>query len=228
LELRQNGFDVIRSRAELESVPVWTRPKLFGVFAAGTNEPGWNDEPALVDMVRRAVELLQYNPRGYLLIVDASRMRRAAEGNDAEKTLSETGEMDQVVATALRYAGAKATILVCGDVAIGGLHANGFPFRKDSGISLLGLNPSGEPWLTWATGPNGSRSYGAAKMPENENAESTNPAVKKEPAQPAAFYSKSGLSTLEDVAAFGVGPGTDALQGTIDNTDIFKILRDQL
>ena len=27
LELRQNGFDVIRSRAELESVPVWTRPK---------------------------------------------------------------------------------------------------------------------------------------------------------------------------------------------------------
>jgi alkaline phosphatase len=228
LELRQNGFDVIRSRAELESVPVWTRPKLFGVFGAGTNEPGWNDEPALADMVRRAVELLQYNPRGYLLIVDASRMRRAAEGNDAEKTLNETAEMDRAVATALRYAGAKATILVCGDVAIGGLHANGFPFRKDSGISLLGLNPSGEPWLTWATGPNGSRSYGAAKIPENENAQEANVAKQKEPAQPAAFYSKSGLNTLEDVLGFGVGPGTESLQGTIDNTDIFKILRDQL
>src|SRR5712664_1331867 len=33
LEFRQNGFDVVRSRAELESIPVWSRPKLFGAFA---------------------------------------------------------------------------------------------------------------------------------------------------------------------------------------------------
>jgi alkaline phosphatase len=228
LDLRQNGFDVIRSRAELESVPVWTRPRLFGVFAAGTNEPGWNDEPALADMVRRAVELLQYNARGYLLIVDASRMRYAAEQNNGEKTLSETAELDRTVATALRYTGAKATIVVSGDAAIGGLHANGFPFRKDSGISLLGLNPSGEPWLTWATGPNGLQSYGAAKVPEKETGNAGDVSRKKEQPQPAAFYSKSALNTLEDVSAFGTGPGSERLHGTVDNTEIFKILRDQL
>ena len=179
-------------------------------------------------MVRRAVELLQYNPRGYLLIVEASRMRRAAEQNDAEKTLAETAELDRAVATAQRYAGAKATILVCGDVATGGLHANGFPFRKDSGISLLGLNPSGEPWLTWASGPNGSQSYGAAKVPEKETADGGDVARKKEQPQPAAFYAKSALNTLEDMTAFGTGPGAERLHGTMDNTEIFKILRDQL
>src|SRR5207244_12953217 len=138
LELRQNGFDIVRSRAELESIPPWRRAKLFGAFGGGDNQSqGLSDEPALSDMVRRAVELLQYNPRGYLLIVDAARMRKAAEANNAEKTLTEAAELDRALSTARRYAGAKSTIIVCGDTAIGGLHLNGFPFHKDSGIALV-------------------------------------------------------------------------------------------
>src|SRR2546430_734193 len=132
-ELRQSGFDVVRSRAELESIPVWSRPKLFGAFGSGDTAnqgPAWNDEPALSDMVRRAIELLQYNQHGYLLIVDAARMGKAAETNNAEKTLTETAELDRALATAQRYAGPKSTIIVCGDTAIGGLHANGLPFRN--------------------------------------------------------------------------------------------------
>jgi len=228
LELRGNGFEVIRTRAELESVPGWTRPKLFGVFATSANDQNWSDEPALSDMVRRAVELLQYNPRGYLLVVDAARMRSAAEANGAEKTLTETAELDRTLSIAQRYAGAKSTIVVSGDAAIGGLHANGFPFRKDSGIALIGLNPSGEPWLTWATGPKGIQSYGAAKIPEKEGSENPSSAGAKEQNEPAAFYAKSALNTVEDVVAFGTGPGTEALHGTIDNTQIFKLVRDEL
>src|SRR6266567_4768207 len=68
-----------------------------------------------------------------------------------------------------RGAGRNSTIVVCGDAAIGGLSLNGFPFRKDSGIGLLGLNSAGQPWITWATGPNGTRSYGAAKIQGNES-----------------------------------------------------------
>src|SRR5438552_15801408 len=33
LELRGNGFDIVRTRAELEAVPAWRRPKLFGAFS---------------------------------------------------------------------------------------------------------------------------------------------------------------------------------------------------
>jgi len=227
LGLRQNGFDVVRTRAELESIPVWRRPKLFGAFGDGdngSNQGAWNDEPALSDMVRRSIELLQYNQRGYLLVVDAARMRKAAEMNNAEKTLTETAELDRTLSTAQRYAGPNSTVIVCGDTAIGGLHANGFPFRKDSGIALLGLNPSGEPWMTWAAGPKGVQSYGAAKSPEKETSGDT----RKEQTEPAAFYTRSALETVEDVVSFGSGPGTEALHGTIDNTQIFKIIRDEL
>ena len=37
LELRGNGFDIVRTRAELDAVPAWRRPKLVGVFVKKTS-----------------------------------------------------------------------------------------------------------------------------------------------------------------------------------------------
>jgi alkaline phosphatase len=234
LELRRNGFDVVRTRAELEGVPAWRRLKLFGAFAdeemAFANQlEAKKDQPGLPDMVRRAIELLQYNPGGYLLVVDAGLMRKAAQENVAERTLAETVELDRALGTARRYAGQRSTVIVCGDVAIGGLSLNGFPFRKDSGIGLLGLNSAGQPWLTWATGPNGVKSYGAPRISaKNDNQEQEHPEMSPEYLEPAAFYTKAALNTVNDVVALGIGPGTEALEGSLDNTAIFRIIRDQL
>jgi alkaline phosphatase len=232
LELRGNGFDIVRTRAELEAVPAWRRPKLFAAFSKGelafvNQVEERSQQPSLADMVQRAIELLQYNVGGYLLVVDAGLMRKAAQENNGERTLSQTVELDRALGVARNYAGLKSTIVVCGDVAIGGLSLSGFPFRKDSGIALLGFNSAGQPWITWATGPNGTQSYGAAKIPGKQNGnEGKQPEV--EQLEPAAFYTKSALITVEDVVAFGSGPGTDALEGVVDSTAVFKILRDEL
>ena len=92
LELRGNGFDIVRTRTDLDAVPAWRRPKLFGIFsnndlafANQVEERG--QQPSLSDMVRRAIQLLQYNAGGYLLVVDAGLMRKAAEENNGERTL---------------------------------------------------------------------------------------------------------------------------------------------
>ena len=232
LELRRNGFDVVRTRTELEAIPAWRRPKLFGVFNEGdlafTNQlEQRNQQPSLLDMVRRAIQLLQYNPGGYLLVVDAGLMRKAAQDNNGERTLSQTVELDRAVGIARSYGGPRATIVVCGDAAIGGLSLNGFPFRKDSGIALLGFNSAGQPWITWATGPHGAKSYGAAKIPVKQDGEEIKEPEQEQP-EPAAFYTKSALVTVEDVVAFGNGPGTDALEGVVESTTVFEVLRDEL
>ncbi|HJT82340.1 MAG TPA: alkaline phosphatase [Chthoniobacterales bacterium] len=235
LELRRNGYDIVKNRAELEGIPAWRRAKLFGAFAP--NEMAFanqieerSDQPSLADMVRRAVELLQYNPGGYLLVVDAGLMRKAAVANQAERTFSETIELDRALATARRYAGPKSTIIACGDVGIGGLSLNGFPFRKDSGLALLGLNSAGQPWLTWATGPNGIGSYGSVKntKPDVENGTPPPPTSGPTQVEPAAVFNKSALNTVDDVAAFGAGPGSETLQGVLENTVVFRIIRDKL
>jgi len=231
-EIRRKGFDLVRTKAELEAIPAWRRPKVFGAFSktefpySGLVEAR-SEQPSLPDMVRRAIELLQYNRGGYLLVVDARLMRKAAEQNDAERTLVETLELDRAVAVARRYAGEKSTIVVCGDVGVGGLHLNGTPFRTDRGIALLGLNSAGDPWFSWATGPHAARSYGAAKLirPQSSPSESI---VPEPPQEPAAFYAPTALETVEDVIVLGAGQGSEAFRGTLDNTAVFTVIRDSL
>jgi alkaline phosphatase len=233
LEIRRKGFELVRSKAELEAIPDWRRPKIFGVFSPG--ELGFADQiearreqPSLSDMVRRAIELLQYNRAGYLLVVDAGLMRKAAEQNDGEHTLVEMVEFDRAVAVARRYAGAKSTIIASGDVAIGGLSLSGYPFRKDRGIAILGLNSAGDPWFSWASGPNGGRSYGAAKLAVHQSPPDAAAAPPEIVQEPAAFYGPAALDTVDDMVAFGIGPGADSLQGSIDSTLIFRMIRDLL
>jgi alkaline phosphatase len=235
LESRRNGFEIVRTKAELENIPRWRRPRLLGLFNSGkmayANQiAAGSEQPALSDMTRRAIELLQWNAGGYLLIVDAGLMAEAARQNEGEMTLAETRELDRAVAIARSYTGKNSTILVAGNFGIGGLALNGSPFRRDSGIAVLGVNAAGEPALTWATGPNGpSGGNGVAKPDTPEQAavrgQFQNSTLSEEP---AAVYAPSARCTVGDVLAAGRGPGSEALHGFLDNTVIFKIIRDQL
>ncbi len=237
LELRRNGFEIVRTKAELENVPRWRRPQLLGLFSEGelafANQiASGSEQPALPDLTRRAIELLQWNAGGYLLIVDAGLMRVAARQNRGELTLAETLELDRAVAVARSYTGENSTILVAGNCGIGGLALNGFPFRRDSGVALLGLNAAGEPALTWATGPNGSTNQNGVSKLETEDPaparQAKDPKTSSAEQEPAAFYAPVARNTVTDVLAAGRGPGSEALHGFLDNTIIFKIIRDQL
>jgi alkaline phosphatase len=232
LEMRRNGYEIVRTKAELENIPQWRRPRLLGLFsdremARGNEIAGGGEQPALADMTRRAIELLQWNTGGYLLIVDANLMRSAARENHGERTLAETLELDQAVATAMNYMGDNSTILVAGNLGIGGLSLNGTPFRRDSGVALLGVNSSGEPALTWATGPNGTDTRGIPASP-SEKEEPAPPQEGPPTQEPAAAYAPEARNTVDDVLAAGRGPGTEALHGFLDNTAIFKIVAGQL
>jgi alkaline phosphatase len=234
LDLRRNGFEIVRTKAELESIPQWRRPRLLGLFSEGemasaNDIASGSDQPALADMTRRAIELLQWNAGGYLLIVDAGLMRTAARQNHGEGTLAETLELDRAVAVARSYAGDDSTILVTGNFGIGGLSLNGYPFRRDSGVALLGVNSSGEPALTWATGPNGivTRNAPPGAIPEDPAPPGEGPASASGQ-EPAAVYAPWARNTVNDVLAAGRGSGTETLHGFLDNTIIFKIIEGQL
>ena len=67
----------------------------------------------------------------------------------------------------------------------------------------------------------GRRKYRGTRTGRNQRTTQEQP-------EPAAFYTKSALVTVEDVVAFGNGPGTDALAGVVESTEVFEILRDEL
>jgi alkaline phosphatase len=93
---------------------------------------------------------------------------------------------------------------------------------------MLGLNSGGQPWLTWATGPNGLKAYGSPRNSAPTETPTEQMEMSPQFLEPAAVYNRSALNAVEDVPVMGIGPGTDALQGSLDSTAIFKILRDQL
>ncbi len=158
LEMRQRGFDIARTKAELDSTPGWRAPRLFGVFAEGDlafaeDQSRYPTQPRLADLVKKAIELLQYNRKGYLLVVQAGLAGRAAQQGRAETLLREIRELDDAVSAARQYAGENSLLVVAGLGSTGGLRLNAFSFASDRGIAVLGPSATGAPAITWSTGP---------------------------------------------------------------------------
>ena len=223
-KLDQTRVRVVRNLPELEQISGWQQPRLLGLFAANdlpfTDEvAARTDQPSLADMVRRAIELLQVNRHGYVLVVNAHLMASAAWQNLGERTLRETAELDRAVQISREYAGRNSAIIVCGDAAIGGMNVNGYPFRYDTGVAILGLNSAGQPWVTWATGPNGGKTGATAEASSARDLSAL---------EPAAVQAASALNSLEDPIANATGLRMEKLRGTINNTQVFEIIRDAL
>lgn len=215
LEMRNRGYDIARNRQEMESTPQWRAPKVLGLFSKG--QLAFADEvqasasqPSLSDMVLQAILLLQYNPKGYFLVVDAGLAGKAALQSQGERMLQEILALDRAVAMASAYAGDKALIVVAGRSNPGGLHMNGYSFRNDKGAAVLGINAQGVPSLTWSTGPGSGTKSSPEGLARTE---------------PSAFQTAASIGVAEDVVAVSKGPGTESLQGFQDNTDIFRVIR---
>ncbi len=215
--LAVNERIVVRNKAQLENIGSYQANGVLGLFSKGEMahadqiESG-SRQPSLADMTRRAIEFLQYDRRGYVLVVDASLFTAAAKRNEGERTITEMLALDRAVQAAQEYAGDNSLILVTGRHAIGGMTLNGFPLRQDSGIPLLGVAPAGYPSITWATGPNGP----GAEQPTRAKLE------------PAAWLTPAAVPTVEDMIAIGRGDGAEKLEGFMENTDVFAIMRDAL
>lgn len=116
------GYDLVQSLDALEEVPGWRRAQLFGLFperSTGSEEAlgsASGGGPELSDLVRRAIQLLQFNRGGYLLIVQVGSMRRAQSEEGEAGRVRAALEFDRALATAKEYAGNKSAIFVCGDV----------------------------------------------------------------------------------------------------------------
>jgi alkaline phosphatase len=214
--MRQRGFDIVRNKAELENTPGWRAPKLFGVFAEGDlafaeDQSRYPTQPRLADLVRRAIGLLQFNRKGYLLVVHAGLGGRAAELGRGESLLRQYAELDAAVATALDYAGEKSLIVVSGLANTGGLRLNAFSFAPDRGIAVLGPSTAGTPALTWSTGPGRPADQAGTATLEVVAAPSDRP-------QPVA----------EDVLVLASGPGSEKIPNFPDLAEVHAMLKQGL
>jgi alkaline phosphatase len=227
-QLAAKGTVIARSMAELESQPFWKKVPVLGLLSPGplaaAPSPGSDSEPpSLSDLVRIAISRLQSDRHGYLLVVDDPMIGEAAAANDGETMLRRLVAFDQAVATARRYAGEKALVIVTGRETIGGLQLNGYPFLRDKGVAILAVNAQGYPSLAWSTGPG----YSVEEKRDDAHPRKTN-ISSGILSQPSAFTLPSGLGVAGDVISLGVGQGSEKLHGFLDLTDVHGVVSEEL
>jgi alkaline phosphatase len=220
IEMRRKGYDIAQNKSELENIPPWRAPRLLGIFSSG--DLAFADEiqsgaaePTLAEMVVAAIRLLQYNRKGYLLVVDCGLAGKAASQNQGERMLRELLALDEAIASAMTFAGQNSVILLVGKQSVGGLRLNGYPFRNDKGVAVVGINSQGIPSLTWASGP-GNRAASA----DVRDAGPTN--------EPSAIGAPAAVGVAEDGIVAGSGEGSEKLQGFNDNTQVFQVIAENL
>jgi alkaline phosphatase len=226
---RAEAVSIIRSVADLENQPFWKKVPTLGILpVASLSQNGFVEgnleSPSLSDLVRIAIRNLQSNRKGYLLVIDDPLIGAAALSNDAESMFGHMLSFDRAIATARRYAGDKALVIVTGRENIGSMAVNGYPFLRDKGISILALNNEGYPSICWTTGPGFAHEQSSASLRTSKtNGQSTGILT-----QPSAFKLPSSVGTAGDVLSLGSGPGSEKLHGFIDLTEIHQIIQQAL
>jgi len=189
-------------------------PDLFPYFADGQRNP------RLLDMVKKTVEILKARKKPFLLVFEAALPDKAAHLNNAKRAIIEVLEFDETLAWLRENLGPNALILATADHNNGGFTINGPPLPiRWKGDQILGTNPvTNQSILTWASGPGFDRNSPAASLPASDPLRT----------EPALLDAKSSYHSGGDVWLLGSGPGSERVQGFLDNTDVYRLIADNI
>lgn len=245
--LRAKGFTVATDRAGFDRA---TRAPFVGLFAADHMaydvDRDAAREPSLAEMTTKALTMLQgRSPRGFFLMVEASRIDHAAHGNDAAAHLFDILAYERAFQAALDFQRTHPGTLVVAtsDHETGGLtlgrnldgvgryfwHPEVFTSERESYDVLLPALRSAI--RTDTTGASAlavlSDRMGLSTLSEGERAELV-AALRRQPgrvqglvtevvARRATIQWTTGGHTAVDVNVYAAGPGADRFRGNRPN-----------
>lgn len=101
--LKDEQFSYVEKLSDFNSVDTEKVDYLFGLFSgvemnyeAKRKDDSWG-EPSLSDMVKKAIEILKKNPKGYLLLVEGGRIDHGHHSNLAYYALEDTLALQEAV-----------------------------------------------------------------------------------------------------------------------------------
>ncbi len=198
-----------------------SRP-ILGIFALNKLDfiADGDRQPHLEDMVAEGLRLLQGSGKNWLLVAEAGLPDKACHFNNAKRALEEVLVLDRTIALLREKIGPNVLLLVTTDHNNGGLTLNPGQPVQARGDALLKASPITKlPVITFATGPGGVID-GAQVTPPDPNTDWTRP----DAVSPALLKTGSAFHSGGDVWLLGEGPGSEAVHGFLDNTDIYKII----
>jgi alkaline phosphatase len=197
-------------------------------------------EPSLVEMTRKAIQMLSGNSKGFYLVVEGGCIDHAHHLGNAYRALTDAIAFSDAVRTAATMTNANDTlILVTADhshvLTISGYPARGNPILglvKAPGATAPTLDYKGQPYttLSYATGPGfamqdesvpGPRVVAPGRTQDLSAVDTTSPDFHQQSLVGMAGETHGG----EDVALYARGPGADLARGAINQNEIYHIMR---
>ncbi|WP_298440346.1 alkaline phosphatase [uncultured Ferrimonas sp.] len=238
----QAGFDGINSE---------TTERVLGLFNESHmqyEQDRDNDiagEPSLTQMTTKAMQILDNNANGYLLVVESGRVDHGHHAGSAYSALTDAIELSNAVAAAQASAGDDTLILVTADhghvFTIAGYPKRGNPILGKVvavGASEPSLAADGLPYTTVGY----TNGLGMAALGDETNADaiyshSNNNGrhdLSNVDTQSAGFHQESlvPLSSEthsgEDVTLHASGPGAHRAHGVIEQNQVFHLIEQAL
>jgi alkaline phosphatase len=242
----QRGSQYVWKRDDLLAVDPRHTRHLLGLFEPGNmhyeadRAKDAAGEPSLAEMTRKAIEMLRGSGKGFYLVVEGGCIDHAHHVGNAYRALTDTIAFSDAVRTAATMTNANDTlILVTADhshvLTISGYPARGNPILglvKAPGAAGPTLDGNGQPYatLSYATGPGfalrdesvpGPRAVAPGRGQDLTSIDTTSPDFHQQSLVGMSGETHGG----EDVALYARGPGADLARGSIDQNEIYHIMR---
>jgi alkaline phosphatase len=227
-ELRAKGYAVVFTAEELKALPA-DATRIWGIFARGHSfnampeatqaqrdlphyQPG---APTVAEMAEAALRVLSRGPQGFFLVVEEEGTDNFANSNNAAGQLEAGRRADEAIGLFTRYveANPRTLMLTTSDSDAGGLQVVGPGVldrrRIREGQPMAERDGNGAPW----DGPTGTASVPFTSAPDR-----------------AGRRHRFAITwaTDDDVAGGilvrGVGLNSEMIRGTMENTDIYRVM----
>lgn len=261
---KHTASQVVYNKQQLAAIDPKKAKHVLGLFATENMQFDADrlakqpDEPSLVDMTTKAIDILQQNKKGFFLMVEAGRIDQAHHQGSAYRALKDTIELSDAVRAAAAKVNLNDTLIIVTADHSHTLTISGYPARGNNILGLvreIGTNGEIEPdykkdrtgkpftTLNYASGrgntgatdrlPEGSKKYPASGI-------GLKPITKGRPFLTEETvtdpdYLQEGMIPLgdethggEDVAIFATGPNAYLIRGSMEENWIFYVMADAL
>ncbi|MGB1263642.1 MAG: alkaline phosphatase [Cognaticolwellia sp.] len=239
----QAGFDAIDADSTTQVLGLFNESHMQYEADRGNDVAG---EPSLTELTSKAIDILDNNEKGYMLVVEAGRIDHGHHAGSAYNALTDTIEFANAVQAAIDSTDPEETlILVTADhshvFTIAGYPKRGNPILgKVVGVGATepALADDGMPYTTlgYTNGggfrnlvdeTNADLSYGAAPVAGRQDlstVDTTNSGFHQETTVPMGSETHAG----EDITLHASGPGAHLAQGVIEQSVVFHIINKSL
>jgi alkaline phosphatase len=187
-------------------------------------------QPSLSEMTAKAIELLSPNPKGFFLMVEGGKIDHALHGSNAKRAVADLMAFDDAIQTAIDTMraldpGLRNTLIVITADHDHTLAFNGNAARGNSVLDIV-RGADGQPakdadghsytTLTFGNGPN--------RKPQRTE-------LGSQEVQADDYQQETGLRLRGethgggDVKLYAVGAGSAAFKGTMENTQVFHLMK---